>query len=140
MQQGIEYDSAYSNSLRAEVDAELMRIGLMSPADAAAAAVDAVEKAEAAIAVAEEAETEALEAERDAEEAKAYAEELKKKLSEKKARLGKISFNLMLFMVQFYFFVLKMSLLKISVVLHYHLSRYDCINFFKSTLFSYSLF
>ncbi|KAK1363719.1 hypothetical protein POM88_039280 [Heracleum sosnowskyi] len=88
VKQGMEYDSAYSNILRNEINVELMRIGLMSPADAAAAAVAAVKKAEAAIAEAEEAEKEAVEAERVAEEAKAFAEKLKKELSEKKARPG----------------------------------------------------
>lgn len=136
MQRGLEYDPI----LRAKIDAELIRIGLMSPADAAAAALAAVEKAEAAVGEAEDAEREAVEAERAAEEANAFAEELKKKLRKKKARAGKNIILSNAFHGPILLFVPKLSLLKISVVLHYHLSRYDRIIFFKSTLISYRLF
>ncbi|KAK1363714.1 MYB transcription factor [Heracleum sosnowskyi] len=81
--QGMECDSAYTNSRWAEINAELMMIAQMSPEDAAAAAVAAVKKAEAALAEAEEAAKEAEEAEIAAEEAKDFAEQLRKETREK---------------------------------------------------------
>ncbi|XP_074363297.1 uncharacterized protein LOC141705529 isoform X2 [Apium graveolens] len=88
IEQGMEYDSAYSYSLRSEVNAELISIGLMSPEDIVAAVVEAVKEAEAAMAEAEEAEKEAVEAENTAEQLKAYSEKLEKEIREKKARPG----------------------------------------------------
>lgn len=99
----MEYVLADSNSLQEELDAELMRIRQMSPEAAAAAAAVAVEKAEAAFTEAEAAEEEAVEADRAAEEAQAFAEKLCKELWEKKAACGKISFILLLSIVQSYF-------------------------------------
>ncbi|KAK1363718.1 MYB transcription factor [Heracleum sosnowskyi] len=89
VQQEREHSLADLESVKAAVDAELMRLRQMRPEDAASA-VAAFEHAKAAIAEAEEAERVAAVAERAAEEAQSVVEGLKRRLEERKARPAKL--------------------------------------------------